>query len=411
VVSYLRRDSAADAGVFWHAGSVLALPEAGLPSQYSRLLEPEEFAGGLTVPVASHTHRVASDGARILFAVDDGTGRVDEPGNSDPEGVFLRVGEWDALGALRRAQSIALERATWQHDIGVTAKHVVFVESPTGRLTSTGGVGDEPSPSEGEPDPDLRRVPRVPFGWTPGAEGWVGVVPRDGDGTAVQWHRLDPSLVTHVLGAWEEGDPRSDGTIVLFVCRYQAPEKGQPVDTSASVVGPGIGLTAIGGSMPVLERWRLTADRLERTQVDERHVEYPRIDRWCEGDVFRYGYAIELDWAQPHLPTGDGDTLVAGELTSTGLLKFDLTKDEASSWRPGAFRTPSEPLFVRAADGRNDEEGWLLCLVDDHNRGGTDLVVLDASSMGRRGPEAIIHLPVRLPLRAHGEWVPAEWYR
>src|ERR1700686_2202852 len=43
-VSYLRRASEADAGVFWHAGSVLALPEAGLPAQYSRLLEPETFA-------------------------------------------------------------------------------------------------------------------------------------------------------------------------------------------------------------------------------------------------------------------------------------------------------------------------------------------------------------------------------
>ena len=71
-VSYLRTDSEADAGVFWHAGSVLALPESGIPSQYSRLLEPEAFAGGLTVPIASHVHRVASGGARVLFAVDDG---------------------------------------------------------------------------------------------------------------------------------------------------------------------------------------------------------------------------------------------------------------------------------------------------------------------------------------------------
>ena len=71
-VSYLRRDSEADAGVFWHAGSVLALPESGLPSQYSRLLDPEEFAGGLTVPIASHVHRRASDGGRVLFGVDGG---------------------------------------------------------------------------------------------------------------------------------------------------------------------------------------------------------------------------------------------------------------------------------------------------------------------------------------------------
>jgi len=52
-----------------------------------------------------------------------------------------------------------------------------------------------------------------------------------------------------------------------------------------------------------------------------------------------------------------------------------------------------------------------LSVVDDANRGTSDIYVLDASSMGRRGPEAVIHLPVRLPLRSHGEWVPADLYR
>src|SRR5579859_7778523 len=70
-VTYRWNESAADATVFWHAGAVLALSETGLPSQYSRLLEPEEFAGALSVPVASHVHRVAPEGNRVLFAVDD----------------------------------------------------------------------------------------------------------------------------------------------------------------------------------------------------------------------------------------------------------------------------------------------------------------------------------------------------
>ena len=72
-VWYQRQESEADAGVFWHAGSVLALPEAGIPLQYSRFLEPEEFGGGLTVPIASHVHRLAADGGRVLFGVDDGS--------------------------------------------------------------------------------------------------------------------------------------------------------------------------------------------------------------------------------------------------------------------------------------------------------------------------------------------------
>ena len=398
-VSYLRQESAADAGVFWHAGALLALPEAGMPSQYSRLLEPQEFAGGLTVPVASHAHRVAADGSRVLFAVDDGV-----EGKTDDEGVFLRLGEWDVRGALRHAQSVALERATWQHDIGVTAAHVVFIESPTARLADVpaGETTDDGASADEGPGGAPRR-PRVPFGWVPGAEGWVGVVPRTGDGSSVRWFRVDPCLVTHVLGAWDGGD----GEVVLYVCRYEAPEAGQPIDLTASVVGDGVGLSPIGGSLPLLERWSLVGEHLERMQVDERHVEYPRLDPLREGDEFRFGYAVEMTWGGDPSPGAQGG---GGGVTPVGLLKFDLARDEAAAWRPPGGVVPSEPLFVRAADGHDDEEGWLLCLVDEPERGATDLVVLDASSLGRRKPEAVIHLPARLPLRAHGEWVPADRY-
>ena len=44
---YARRASAADEGVFWHAGSVLALAETGHPLRYDRFLLPEEFRGEL----------------------------------------------------------------------------------------------------------------------------------------------------------------------------------------------------------------------------------------------------------------------------------------------------------------------------------------------------------------------------
>jgi carotenoid cleavage dioxygenase len=401
-VTYRWRESDADASVFWHAGSVLALPETGLPSQYSRLLEPQDFAGALSVPIASHVHRAAADGSRVLFAVDDRR-RVDatpplDPAEDEAEGIWLRIGEWDGRGALQRAQAVELERATWQHDIAVTSGHVVFIESPTTRLSDPGGQA-------------------VPFGWVPGAEGWLGVVPRDGDSSDVRWFRLDPCLVTHVLGAWEEED---SGEIVLFVCRYDALEDGRPYDPAASVVGPqGVGLTSIGGGLGVLERWRVTADGLERTQVDDRYVEYPRMDALLEGARFRFGYSVEQDWQHAGAGAGlarrggavDPRAVVERGAAPVGLLKFDVARDEAVAWHPGPGRRPSEPLFVRAVDGHGDDEGWLLSVVDDVNRGTSDIYVLDASSMGRRGPEAVIHLPVRLPLRSHGEWVPADRYR
>ncbi|HVB91767.1 MAG TPA: carotenoid oxygenase family protein [Acidimicrobiales bacterium] len=366
-VSLVTCDSAADANVFWHAGSVLALAEVGLPLQYSRQLVEEEFGGGLTVPIASHVHRDAATGHRVLFGVEEGA-----------ETNRLRLGEWDAQGALASFQAVTLERATWQHDLAVTARHIVFVESPT-----------EPLPGDDA----------VPFRWTPGAECWAGVVPRGGEGTTVRWFRLEPCLVTHVLGASDDGD---DGDIVLYVCAYQVPEKGQPVDLTSSIVGPdGIGMTLIGGGLPVLERWRISGGRLERTQVDERFVEYPRVDPHCEGLPFRYGYCVELD-------RGPLDQQGIDHL---GLLRFDVQRDEVTSWNPGQYRTASEPLFVRAVDGRSDDEGWLLTVVDDATRGASDIYVLDASSFGRRGPQAVIHLPNAVPFRSHGEWVGADRYR
>jgi len=387
-VSFWSQEADADAGVFWHAGSVLALPETGMPSRFTRFLEPQEFTGGLRVPIASHTHRVAADGSRVLFSVAEQEAHTDEEGaRSLEEGVWSLLGEWDAGGAMRTSQSVALERATWQHDIAVTEGHIVFVESPTTRVPGLGGP--------------------VPFGWVPGAEGWAGVAERGGSGE-VRWFRYDPALVTHVLGAWElDGGPTAGGHIDLYVCRYRAPEPGQPIDGSASVVGPeGIGLVSIGGSLAVLERWRLGGDRLEQTQIDERTVEYPRMDAACEGGPFRFGYCVETAWS-----SGTGGPGAATPISHPGLLRFDLRRDEVAAWTPGPGRAPSEPVFVRARDGHGDDEGWLLTVVDDPDRGASDLYVLDASAFGRRGPEAVIHLPVRLPFRSHGEWVPADRYR
>ncbi len=173
----------------------------------------------------------------------------------------------------------------------------------------------------------------MPFGWVPGSDGWLGIVPRDGDGTSVRWFRLDPCLVTHVLGAHEDDTPghgdAGGGAVVLYVCRYDVPEKGQPVDLSASVVGPRRHrLDAIAGGLAVLERWRVSGETMERTQVDDRHLEYPRIDARCEGAPFRYGYGVEIAWD----PSGQGGAPV-------GLLQFDL----------GARRRPRPGNPVRGA--------------------------------------------------------------
>jgi carotenoid cleavage dioxygenase-like enzyme len=384
-VSQVWRESSADANVLWHAGSVLAMAESGLPVQYSRGLEPEEFGEGLKVPVASHLHRDAVSGGRVLFGVEAGT---------EESSPFVRIGEWDVGGALVSQGQLELERATWQHDIGVTGRHLVVIESPTEWAEDLArGAGFEDGAGDAE------RV-AVPFRWRPGNDTWVAVVRRGGDCSDARWFRLDPCLVTHVLHAHDLED--EGGDIVLYVCCYPVPEKNQPFDLDAPVVGPaGIGQSLIGGGLGVLERWTIRGERLEREQVDERFMEYPRSDPLCEGRPFRYGYCVEQ---------AVGGASGAKVVDHLGLLRFDLQRDELVPWSPGEYRTASEPLFVRAADGRSDDEGWLLTVVYDAALELSALYVLDASSLGRR-PQAIVHLPMTLPFRSHGEWVGADRYR
>jgi carotenoid cleavage oxygenase len=385
-VSYVTARSSADANVFWHAGSVLALAESGLPQRFSRLLEAEAFDGGLSQPIASHVHRDPASGGRVLFGVEPGT---------ETSSAVLRIGEWDAAGALVHYAGVTLDRATWQHDIGVTAGHVVFMESPT----EFGA--DLAEPKSGVGADDVVPAAAVPYRWAPGAEGWIGVVSRSGDGSNVRWIRQDPCLVTHVLGAYDEG---GGAAIVLYVVRYPVPESGQPFDLDSSVVGPdGIGMSLIGGGLGVLERWRIEGETCEQTQVDDRSVEYVQVDPLCEGSQFRYGYGVEL------AAGAAGDTNEA--VDHLGLLQIDVMKDEVRQWHPGEYRVASEPLFVRAADGHGDDEGWLLTIVHDATRGTSDLYVLDASSFGRRGPQAVVHLPASLPFRSHGTWIGADRYR
>ena len=88
-----------------------------------------------------------------------------------------------------------------------------------------------------------------------------------------------------------------------------------------------------------------------------------------------------------------------------GLVKYDLTRDESERFDPGPDRSPGEPVFVRAADGAGEDEGWVLSVVYDAARDASDLVILDATSFAGP-PVATVHLPARVPFGFHGSWVP-----
>jgi carotenoid cleavage dioxygenase len=311
----------------------------------------EDFGGMLTSPMTAHPKRDPDTGGLAFFGYDC----FGPP--------YLRYHELDAAGELVHSTEVPVPQATMQHDFGVTATRVAFLDLPV--------VFDMDLAAQGR---------SLPFRWHPEAGARVGVLERGGRGEDTRWIDLDPCYVFHVMNAFDDG-----AAVVLDVCRYE-----RTFDT-----GPG---ELLGTALPTLQRWRVDPDlaKVEITELDDRRVEFPRVDDTLAGRPYRYGYCVT----------------VAQEATTefTGLVRYDLARDGAVEHRFGAGQAPGEPIFVRAPDGHADDEGWVVTVVYDAARDASDVVILDASSFAAT-PEAVVHLPSRVPFGFHGSWVPASAYR
>jgi len=345
-------DGPANTHVIRHAGTTLALVESGFPHAVSPELDRariHDFDGALSSPMTAHPKVDPDTGELVFFGF-------------DPFGPpFLRYHVVDAAGVLTATEEIEVPRATMMHDFGVTATRAVFLDQPV--------IFDLALAAQGRP---------LPFRWAPEAGSRVGVLPRGGRGGDIRWVSMDPSYVFHVANAFDDGE-----RTVLDVVRYD----------SVFDMPPG---EALSGSLPSLHRWTVdpSTNRVLEERLDDLPVEFPRIDPAAAGLPYRYSYAVRQG-DDPRQPTYEG------------LVKYDLVRDEAVRFDPGPGRMPGEPVFVRAADGDGEDEGWVLSVVFDAARGASDLVILDATSFAGP-PVATVHLPARVPFGFHGSWIPSD---
>ncbi len=341
-------DGPANANVVHHAGMLLALDGVGLPLALGADLTTarvHDFDGGLTSPVAPHPKRDL-DGGLVLVGSD-----VFGP-------PFLRTHLVDRDGRLVRSDDIDVGRATLVHDVGLTGRSLVLFDLPVVfdlALAARSGA--------------------MPYRWMPDLGARVGVVDRRG-GADVRWLPVEPCFVSHVVNAYDDGDD-----VVVDLVHYASAFEG-PDEHSSTTTG-------------LLARWRLSAaGRVSAEQLDDRPVELPRTAEDVQGRPYRYAYGVLFDDQSTPAPA------------PTALVKYDVARDESARFAPGPGRIPSEAIFVPAVDGRGEDEGWVLTVVEDLARGASDLVVLDATSFSGP-PVATVHLPARVPLGLHGTWLPA----
>ncbi|MEU3078412.1 carotenoid oxygenase family protein [Streptomyces laurentii] len=268
----------------------------------------------------------------------------------------------DATGAVTRTTLIHTPGSPYMHDFALTERHVVLFDGPVVFSAAERATG-------------------IPFVWDGSHQARVGVMPRAGG--AVRWFEVAAGLVGHTLNAYDDGTD-----VVIDVVRHPA----------------GFDIKDVGLSRPTLDRWRidLAAGKVREDRLDDRVQDFPRVGSRYVGRPYRYGYAAAAELYAP--PTAPGDPR-PHEGFSSALLKHDLVRGTTEAHEFGRFGAVGEGVFVPAESPAAEDDGYVMAYAHDAERGAADLVILSAQDFTGE-PVARIHLPVRIPLGLHGNWVP-----
>jgi carotenoid cleavage dioxygenase-like enzyme len=355
--------------VVWHGGRLLALVEGGLPPVE---LDPEtletrgvwDFEGRLRRPIDPELARA--------MEIDAPDGTVDgiftahpkiDPESGEMLGFgyaaippYLMYHVVSADGKLLRSEVIDVPFPSMVHDFVTTREHVIFPIFPATLRAERIALGE----------PVL--------GWEPDLGTQIGVMPRDGGNADVLWFETDPCYVFHPLNAHTDGR-----RVVAELAQYPRLPLALPGDTGAF------------GVHARLVRWTIDLDAgtVKQEPLDDRPIEFPRLDERRSGLAYRFGYAA-----------GEGGDAVQG---LTALLRYDLRSGACEAHRLREGASAGEPIFVPRSAGAPEGAGYLLSLVFRPGERRSDLLILDAEHVAG-DPLAVVRLPHRVPAGFHGNW-------
>lgn len=357
-------DSAPNTNVLEHAGRTLALVEAGSPP-YELTDDLETVGpcalGTVTGGYTAHPHE------------DPATGELHAVSYSWTRGNLVDYSVLGTDGLVRHQTEIEVTGSPMIHDCAITEHYLVVYDLPvTFDLAMV--AGEPPRPvTDRLIDQTLRAggTDRVlPYSWDADYPARIGLLPREGTGADVRWFEIDPCYIFHTLNAFEEGADvvidvvRHDR---MFATEFSGPDEG-PAYLTRFVVD------TVAGSV-------------REHRFDEHSQEFPRYDERLTGRRHRFGYSVDFT---------DGET-------GDGILKHDVVAGTTTVRRLGTGRQAGEFCFVPHAADAAEDSGVLMGYVFDPARDRSDLVLLDAETLG---DVASVHLPARVPAGFHGNWAP-----
>lgn len=378
-------------------GELLTLWEGGLPHRLDPVtletLGPWDFDGGLRnrgswlaralsprLPFSAHPRHDVATGELYNF------GMLIGPKSKlllyrISDGVFSPLGE------------LALEQLSFVHDFVLTPSWLIFFLYPV--------AFDVPGALLGLKTPVQALMPVA------GAQTQVMMIPRSlfaareaGRGSGSQqvpqlkaeqmrWFSAAPCFVFHFVNAHED----AQGRVVV---------DGMRIENYPEIAAPAQLVRAEGITKPTQRLTRFVIDpraasrsRVQEEVLSEHPGELPRTHPQYQGLPYRYSYAIgaPADAAHPYLNC---------------ILRYDAVEKKTLIRDLGAA-VPGEPVMVprphatRTQDNREDD-GYVLTLVFDGERGRSLLYVLDARDLST---VALALLPHPVPPGFHGNFVPS----
>ncbi len=338
-------DFASNTNVIGHAGRTFALVEAGA-RPYELTYELDTVGPtdfGGTLPGGYTAHPKRDPVTGELHAISYYWGW----------GNLVQYSVVDGAGRVRKAVKIEVGGPISVHDMSLTERYVVIYDLPV--------LFDLEAAMSGR---------GFPYRWDLDYRSRVGLLGRDSAADDVRCFDVEPCYVFHPMNAYDDGD-----TVVLDVVRHTS-----MFDTH--LLGPDEG-------PPTLERWSvdLVGGKVVEERLDDRGQEFPRVDERLVGRRHRFGYA---------------GAFLENE---TALIKHDLDRRTSQVRLLPSAGGSAEPVFVPAGPDAAEDDGWVLSIVHDLDRDRSDLLVLNAADFTGQ-PQAIVHLPQRVPFGFHGNWVP-----
>ena len=280
----------------------------------------------------------------------------------------------DKKGNLIREDWFEVPHCSLMHDFCVTKKHAIFPVFPT--------------------TADFDRIKSGGPHWIfePGKESFVGIMPRDGSVKEMRWFRFpEARMAFHFMNAYSEGDKVhmdfgvSNANPFPFIMR-------------ASGLTPDP--TKMRGG---LVRWTFDlgkpGDEIVETPIGA-PGDMPRVADKDHMKDYEIGYYQRFD---PEV----GPPLVAGPVGAgfNTINRINVKTHKMKTLRMDHRTTVQEHVHILSK--QKDHEGYLAFVADIHDEPYSQAWIVEAERP-EAGPVAKIHLPLRLRVGVHGNWVPAE---